>query len=97
MGIPKANECPRGLDALRGIEATIFRKQAEQNLGVCPECNHHFLLSARERIADLLDAGTFEEWKPVSSRSTRWILSIGSPYRERVMPKSAAGLKNAAV
>ena len=45
-----------------GCQATLFRKQVEQNLGVCPECNHHFPLSAAERIAQLLDADTFEEW-----------------------------------
>src|SRR5271170_6825547 len=29
-----------------GCQATLFRKQVEQNLNVCPECNHHFSVSA---------------------------------------------------
>ena len=45
-----------------GCQATLFRKQVEQNLLVCPECNHHFTVSAAERIAQLLDPDTFEEW-----------------------------------
>jgi len=33
----------------------------ESNLQVCPKCNHHFTLGSRERIASLVDPGTFEE------------------------------------
>ena len=47
-----------------GCQATLFRKQVEQMLNVCPECNHHFSVSAVDRIAQLLDADTFEEWFP---------------------------------
>ena len=45
-----------------GCEATIFRKEAEKRLGVCPECDYHWYVSARERIRQLFDEGTFEEW-----------------------------------
>jgi acetyl-CoA carboxylase carboxyl transferase subunit beta len=41
---------------------TVFRKDVEKNLGVCPECSHHFNVSAQERIRQVLDEGTFEEW-----------------------------------
>jgi len=41
---------------------TIFRKEAESRYNVCPECNHHFYMPARERIAQLLDQDSFEEW-----------------------------------
>ena len=41
--------------------AFIYHKRLEKNLKVCPECTYHFRLSARERIAYLLDAGSFEE------------------------------------
>src|SRR5690349_24299977 len=42
--------------------ATIFRKEAETRFNVCPECSHHFYLPARERIRQLLDESSFEEW-----------------------------------
>ncbi|MEK6237325.1 MAG: acetyl-CoA carboxylase, carboxyltransferase subunit beta [Planctomycetales bacterium] len=52
-----------------GCSATIFRKQAEEQMGVCPECEYHFYVSSRERIRQLIDDGAFEEWdedlKPV--------------------------------
>ena len=31
-----------------GCSATLFSKQVEQNDKVCPECNHHFPVSAVE-------------------------------------------------
>src|SRR5436309_12888136 len=43
-------------------KATIFRKEAESRFNVCPECQHHFYLPARERIRQLLDEESFEEW-----------------------------------
>ncbi len=43
-------------------KATIFRKEAEKRLNVCPECEYHFYLPARERIRQLLDEESFEEW-----------------------------------
>ncbi|MBY0523304.1 MAG: acetyl-CoA carboxylase, carboxyltransferase subunit beta [Gemmataceae bacterium] len=43
-------------------KATIFRKEMESRLHVCPECDYHFHLPARERIRQLLDEDSFEEW-----------------------------------
>ena len=45
-----------------GCSATLFRKQVDQNGKVCPECNHHFPVSAVERINQLLDQDTYEDW-----------------------------------
>ncbi|MDP6693613.1 MAG: acetyl-CoA carboxylase, carboxyltransferase subunit beta, partial [Phycisphaerales bacterium] len=38
----------------------LFRRSVENNLWVCPECQHHFRLSGSQRIEQLVDAGTFE-------------------------------------
>jgi acetyl-CoA carboxylase carboxyl transferase subunit beta len=43
-------------------KATIFRKEAESRFNVCPDCNYHFYLPARDRICQLLDQDSFEEW-----------------------------------
>lgn len=40
--------------------AILFRRSVENNLWVCPECQHHFRLSGSQRIEQLVDAGTFE-------------------------------------
>ncbi|HEX4523033.1 MAG TPA: acetyl-CoA carboxylase, carboxyltransferase subunit beta [Casimicrobiaceae bacterium] len=42
-------------------EAVLYRTDLEKNLNVCPKCNHHARLSARERVDQLLDAeGRYE-------------------------------------
>ena len=45
-----------------GCNATVYRKTVDSKLGVCPECGHHFYVSAAERIRQLLDEESFEEW-----------------------------------
>jgi len=41
--------------------AMLFRKVVEEALHVCPECQYHFRISARQRIEQLVDPGSFEE------------------------------------
>lgn len=42
--------------------STIYKKHLEENLYCCPECGKHYRISARVRIAQLADEGTFEEY-----------------------------------
>lgn len=39
----------------------LFRRVVEEGLNVCPQCQHHFRISARTRVAQLVDPGSFEE------------------------------------
>jgi acetyl-CoA carboxylase carboxyl transferase subunit beta len=39
----------------------LFKKSVEENQNVCPSCNYHFRISARTRVRQLCDEGTFEE------------------------------------
>lgn len=43
-----------------GCGASIYRKEIEQRHNVCPKCDHHFYVSAKQRIVQVLDEGTFE-------------------------------------
>ena len=54
-GVPEGlwMKCP-------ACEETLFRKAVESNLWVCPKCQHHMRMSARTRIEQLLDPGTYE-------------------------------------
>ena len=45
-----------------GCDQAIFRREAEKRLNVCPLCEYHFYISATERIWQVLDEGTFDEW-----------------------------------
>src|ERR1051325_7234179 len=39
----------------------LYVREFENNLKVCHKCDHHARLGARERIAQIVDEGSFEE------------------------------------
>ncbi len=39
----------------------IWKKSLDENMQVCPQCDHHFRLDARARLAMLFDGGVYEE------------------------------------
>ncbi|MBI4192417.1 MAG: acetyl-CoA carboxylase carboxyltransferase subunit beta [Betaproteobacteria bacterium] len=70
-GSPK-KVVPEGLwSKCDSCEAVLYRTDLEKNLFVCPKCNHHNRITARERLDCLLDAeGRYEigyEVVPVDS------------------------------
>ncbi|MCS7238582.1 MAG: acetyl-CoA carboxylase, carboxyltransferase subunit beta [Thermoguttaceae bacterium] len=79
-------------------QATVFRKEVEKRLGVCPECDYHWYVSARERIRQLLDEGTFEEWDADLEPADPLGFVDRRPYTERLREEQErTGLKDAAI
>jgi acetyl-CoA carboxylase carboxyl transferase subunit beta len=62
-GRAKKKDIPEGLWLkCPGCEEMVYRKRVEENLHVCPECQYHFKVGARQRISLLADADSFEEY-----------------------------------
>ncbi|MBX7165223.1 MAG: acetyl-CoA carboxylase, carboxyltransferase subunit beta [Pirellulales bacterium] len=81
-----------------GCQATIFRKEAERRLGVCPECDYHWYVSARDRIDQLLDTGTFEETDTELMPTDPLGFADKKPYAARIKEEQArTGLRDAAL
>ncbi len=81
-----------------GCQATLFRKHVAQNLWVCPDCQHHLRVSAVDRIEQLLDKDTFEEWFIDLQPGDPLGFNDRRPYPERVQAEQArTGLKEAAI
>jgi acetyl-CoA carboxylase carboxyl transferase subunit beta len=81
-----------------GCQQTIFRKEVEKRLGVCPECDYHWYISARERIRQVLDEGTFEEWYAEMEPCDPLEFVDTKPYLARLREEQArTGLRDAAV
>jgi len=58
----KKRDIPEGLWTKCPKCATmVYDKELDENLKVCPKCNHHFPISSRERIHSLVETCTFEE------------------------------------
>jgi acetyl-CoA carboxylase carboxyl transferase alpha subunit/acetyl-CoA carboxylase carboxyl transferase beta subunit len=64
--------------------AFVYHKRLRRNLGVCPDCNHHFRLRIRERLGQLLDEGSFEELSGDLEILDALSFADSKPYVERI-------------
>ena len=77
---------------------TIYGKEADQQLGTCPQCGHHFYVNAKERIRQVLDDGTFEELFCDMTTADPLDFSDKKAYRDRIVTEQKrTGLTEAAV
>ena len=97
--ITKKKNIPSGLWAkCANCGELVYRKKLEENLKVCPKCNFHFILGARERIALTLDRGSFKEM--YEDMKTLDPLNFKGPktYKEKIKSdQESTGLKEAAI
>lgn len=92
-GVPEGlfEQCP-------GCQATIYRKEAERRCNVCPECDYHWYVSARDRIKQVLDEGTFEEWDAELFPTDPLQFADKKPYADKLkVEQSRTGLRDAAL
>ncbi len=63
----------------------LYVKEFEKNLKVCPKCDYHFRLSAKERIDLLLDRGSFVEMDAdMEPGDPLGFVSMGEAYPDKV-------------
>ena len=78
--------------------AFVYYKRLEKNLRVCPECNYHFRVSARERVAFLVDAGSFVERDADLAPTDPLGFVDSKPYPVRIAEnQKKSGAKEAAI
>ena len=64
----------------------IYTREFEKNLRVCQKCQFHARLSARQRIAQLLDEGSFhEEDQRLQPGDPLGFVSAGQRYQEKLV------------
>jgi len=90
---------PEGLwEKCGNCKEIIYKKEILRNHKVCPKCNYHFRISARERLDSLLDGGVWEELdegiRPVDALKFR----DQKPYGERLVDyQERTGMADAVV
>lgn len=62
----------------------IFRRKLQENQYVCPRCGAYFFLSARERVASLVDDGSFTEFLPPRVAEDPLGFADQIPYKDRL-------------
>lgn len=81
-----------------GCKATIYQREAERLQNVCPKCDYHFYVSAKERIVQVLDEGTFQEWDAQLLPTDPLNFSDKKRYRDRLVDEQKrTGLSDASL
>lgn len=99
FSLKKKRDVPEGLwRRCPQCEDIIFARAVDENLGVCPECQHHFRISARRRIEQLCDEGSFEELMTDCAPTDALKFTDSEPYSRRLRSlQKKTGLTDAAV
>jgi len=96
---PRKKDIPKDLYTRCPVSGElVYTKELEKNLMVVPKSGYHFALASPERIASLVDEGTFEEYDG-GMRSVDVLGFVDSqPYPERLKRYIAkTGLNDAVV
>lgn len=76
----------------------IWKKDLESNLNVCPTCNFHFKISAKERLGQLFDGREFKEYDKELHSTDPLRFVDKKPYQGRLKEMySATGLRDAII
>jgi acetyl-CoA carboxylase carboxyl transferase subunit beta len=77
----------------------IYTREFEKNLRVCQKCHHHARLPASERIAQLLDEGSFqEEDRGLRPGDPLGFVSAGQRYQDKLVEtQDKTGLNEAII
>ena len=99
QGPPKKRGVPEGLWLkCSGCGTSVYKKEVEQRQNVCPKCEHHFYVSAVERISQVVDDGTFELMNDHLRSTDPLEFSDRKRYSERLVEEQKrTGLSDAAV
>jgi len=76
----------------------VYSKEIDRNLKVCPKCDYHFRITARERIELLVDPGTFSEIDSQIQSEDPLGFRDSQKYRDRIKAaRKKTGLNDAVV
>jgi len=95
----KKGKIPEGLWVkCDGCKEIVYKKELDRNLKVCPKCNYHFRISARERLKLLIDDGSFIEIDETLVSVDPLNFKDKISYKDRLIEKQkATGLKEAVI
>ena len=95
----KASRVPEGLWVkCPDCDAIIYTRDLVKSLSVCTKCNHHFRLTARERLLSLFDGEYWVEQDAGLRSNDPLVFSDTKPYRERwAASRAATGLPDAVI
>jgi acetyl-CoA carboxylase carboxyl transferase subunit beta len=82
--VRKTTEGPELWIKCQACQALLYRAEFERNLAVCPTCDHHHRVKARQRLKQLLDAETGEELAKAVEAVDRLKFKDQLKYKDRL-------------
>jgi len=80
-----------------GCKEIAFRKEVERNLNVCPKCGYHLRLTVEQRLAIMIDRGTWRELFTDLAIGDPLEFVDSRPYRERLEAARRTSGRNDAI
>jgi acetyl-CoA carboxylase carboxyl transferase subunit beta len=95
----KKRELPPGLwTKCPDCAEIIHNLEIERNDWICPKCEHHFTMTAHDRIELLMDEGTFEECDAALSSVDTLKFTGQASYTDRLRKyQKSTGLRDAVI
>src|SRR5947207_2933106 len=95
----RKKEIPEGLwTKCPKCSTMVFDKELDENNKVCPKCQHHFAITARERIHSLVETCSFEEMDPQMSSVDILEFQGVASYKEKLDAyQNSTGLRDAVI
>lgn len=79
-------------------QKSVFKRLVEERLDTCPECDHHFPMTAQRRVEMLIDDGTWKEWDATISSADPLKFVDSQKYPERILAaQKKTNLKDAII
>jgi len=98
-GTSSKRKVPEGLwDKCPSCGAVLYRSDLERNLQVCPKCNHHMRIGARERLQSFFDEDSQEELSAEIESIDFLKFKDSKKYKDRInAAQKATGEKDALI
>lgn len=96
-GVTEQAEVPNQWIKCPKCTALMYYKEVEAKQNVCPKCNHHFRISAQQRIDSIVDEGSFIEHDSTLTPVDPLKFSDKKSYKKRIEEAKAKTGKSSSV
>lgn len=98
-GTKSRHSVPEGLWSKCPVcQAVLYKAELERHLNVCPKCNHHLRINARQRLESFFDAESFSEIGAELTPIDRLKFRDSKKYKDRLaQAQKSTGEKDALI
>ena len=81
----------------KGCSSEIYIAELEKNLRVCPQCDYHFRINAKQRVNQILEEGSFIEYDSNLASADPLKFKDTKKYKDRLRNSQKSGTTSEAI